>query len=92
MPAFTLMDSKALGRLVSALLAIVEILHRWEMGEPTGEVPADTPKYDLGDVATAFEKILAELKASGPDGHEVYKHFGAIAADLRAAADALQEK
>ena len=89
----TLADNQALDRLVDALRAIVEVLHHWQAPEPSGEVPAESQPYDLGQVATAFEEILIELKEkSGPDGHEVYERFGAIARHLRAAADGFQEE
>jgi hypothetical protein len=90
MPTPSFQDRKDLERLVKALEAIIEILDRWQSPPPSDQPPAGLPEYDLSAVAAAFEKILAELNDSGPDGHDVYKHFAAIADDLRAAADALQ--
>jgi len=90
MPTPSFQDRKELERLVTALEAIVEILARWQGPPPSDEPPSGLPEYDLSAVATAFEKVLTELKQSVPDGHDVYKHFSAIADDLRAAADALQ--
>lgn len=85
-------DRKGLGRLIKALEAVVEILRGWQAhDESLGEAPADTPQYHIDAVATAFEAILTELKESG-NGHEVYKHFGAIADKLQSAARALTEK
>jgi len=84
-------DKGALGRLVTALRGILEFLDRWEAVEPAGEAPAGLAEYDLGEVATAFEKIRDELEKSGPGG-EVYQHFRAIAQQLRAAADGLYEE
>jgi hypothetical protein len=84
-------DKGALGRLVTALRAILEFLDRWQVVEPAGEAPAGLAEYDLDEVASAFEKIAAELEKSGPGG-EVYQHFRAIADQLRVAADGLYEE
>jgi hypothetical protein len=93
MAPFTREDNEALERLVTALGTIAKTLHGWHAPQPAGQIPAGTPHYDLGEVATAFEAILAELRdKSGPDGHEVYQRFGAIAHQLRAAANALYEE
>jgi hypothetical protein len=93
MAPFTVADNEALKRLVTALGVIADTLRGWQAPQPAGQVPAGTPHYDLGEVATAFEAILIELKEkSGPDGHEVYQRLGAIAHQLRAAANALQEE
>jgi hypothetical protein len=91
MPAFR-RDDEALRRLVKEFQGIVEILERWQGAEAVDDAPAGHPEYDLGEVATAFAKIHTELKESGPDGHEVYLHFRAIAHQLRAAAEGLHEK
>lgn len=81
-----LADREGLGDLVRSLQAIAEQLEKWGQAEMKG-----APHIEVEAFAKAFSTINKELKASGEGGEHLRAHLGAIAANLRAAADALPQ-
>lgn len=79
-----LADREGLGDLVGSLRAIAQQLEKWGTAETKG-----APHIEVEAFVKAFSSISKELKASGERGENLRAHLGAIAASLRAAADAL---
>ena len=79
-----LADSKGLGDLIGSLRSIAQQLEKWQKAGTKG-----APHVEVEAFAKAFSTINKELQASGVHGENLRAHLGAIAASLRAAADAL---
>lgn len=83
-------DTGAIKALASHFRKIAGILDAWVGAQPAVEEAGHAlPPYNLDEVAEHFSNIVDELNKGGLRGADIYKHFPAIAQNLRAAADAL---
>jgi len=80
-------DDKSLTNLVRDLRAIANLLDGWRKAGA-----GEAPHLEVDHVARSFDNILRELRASGDGGEGLRKQLGAIANNLRSAADALHKQ